>query len=56
MSEPDSTATPSVVEDLAKTAVPTPDDSLSADRDGQGSQDTGGLLPPDHAEDVQPPA
>lgn len=56
MTEPDSSATPSFVEDLAKTAVPTPEDEPSGDGDGHRAQDTGGLVPPDHAQDVQPPA
>lgn len=57
MTEPGSTDSPSFVEDLAKTAIPTPQDSAPAERAGdQGTQDTGGLVPPDHAQDVQPPA
>ena len=50
MSEPQPDSTPSVIESIAETAVETPDDK--ADRE----DDTGGLVPPDHTQPVQPPA
>lgn len=56
MTEPQPDRTPSVIESIAETAVEVPDPSSpQSGTDGEKQAD-GGLVPPDDAQAVQPPA